>query len=410
MTEGADQTLELRNATLADGSVVDVVIRGDRIASVDPAGGRRQQSEPLAVDGGGQVIDLVDHVLVPAPAEPHAHLDKALTADRIPNPRGDLGGAIEAWLAHRSSIEPSDFVARATEAAKLSAANGCTALRTHVDLGVDIGTVGVEALLQVKADLEPLIDIQLVGLGAGLTGPDGAQHLAVMRSALDLGLDVVGGVPHIEDDPARAIDLALELAGEYQRPIDLHSDENLDPGSSDLETLAARVIATGFEPGVVASHCVALGMKDASEQQRIAELTASAGVTVVALPQTNLYLQARGMNTAMPRGLTGLAALDAAGVTVGAGGDNLQDPFCPVGRGDPMETASLLVMAGHLSPQEAYRAVSAGARAAMSLPPVTVAPGQPAELLAAPATTVGRMVATAPTGRVVIHRGRVVGG
>lgn len=406
-------SLLLANATLADGSLVDVSIEGDEIAQVSPVGSG--SSGTVNTEGradADNTVDLTGMLLLAAPAEPHAHLDKALTADLIPNPTGDLAGAIAAWHGYRGTITVADYVERATAAAKLSAANGCTALRTHVDLGPDIGTTGVEALLQVKADLAPLIDIQLVGLVFGVTGPpgspDSANVVAVLREALDMGLDIVGGVPHIEADPARAIDLLLELAGEFGRPIDLHADENLDADSGDLETLANRVLATGFEHGVVASHCVALGMAEAATQTRVAEVAAEAAVSVVALPQTNLYLQARGAETAAPRGLTALAALDRAGVNVAGGGDNLRDPFCLVGRGDPLETASLLVMAGHLSPAAAYNAVSAAARHALGLPLVSVEAGAPAELMAIQADSVGEAVAAAPAGRVVIHRGRIV--
>ncbi len=110
-------------------------------------------------------LDLTGYLLLVAPAEPHAHLDKALTADAVPNPAGDLAGAIEAWLAHRSTITKDDFIDRATRAAELSVANGCTALRTHVDLGVDIGTTGVEALLEVKAALAPVVGPAAGGAG-----------------------------------------------------------------------------------------------------------------------------------------------------------------------------------------------------------------------------------------------------
>ena len=417
-------TLRLRNARLEDGSSVDVTIDGARITSVDPVDpvdrAGRVPGRPAPTDGdvdgvGDDVdrdvdgdLDLTGYLLLVAPAEPHAHLDKALTADAVPNPAGDLAGAIEAWLAHRSTITKDDFIDRATRAAELSVANGCTALRTHVDLGVDIGTTGVEALLEVKAALAPVVDLQLVGLVAGLTSPGGTDELAVMRDALDMGLDVVGGVPHIEMDPARSIDLVLELAAEYERPIDLHADENLDPGSCDLETLARRVSITGFDQPVVASHCVALAMKPETEQRRIAEAATAAGVAVVALPQTNLYLQARNIATAPPRGLTALAALHRAGTTVAGGGDNLRDPFCPVGRADPLETASLLVMAGHLSPAAAYHCVSGGARAAMGLEPVTISAGRPAELLAIAASSIGEAVGAAPADRLVIHHGRVL--
>jgi cytosine deaminase len=418
--------LRLLNATLHDGSTADVTIDGDRISTVDlidpgktvdpvdpgktvdpvdPGKTVDPGASPLATSDG---IDLTGYLLTSAFAEPHAHLDKALTADLVSNPAGDLIGAIEAWLAYRTTITKADFASRATAAALLGLANGCTAIRTHVDIGPDIGTTGVEALLEVKAALAPTLDLQLVGLIGGLTGPSAADAMAVLRDALSMGLDVVGGVPHREDDPAEAIERAFAVASEYERPVDLHADEALDPTAHDLELMADRVTASGFEHQVTASHCVALGMKPEADQRRIAEATATAGINVITLPQTNLYLQARDVAVAPPRGLTALGPLEQAGVTVAAGGDNLQDPFCIVGRADPMETASLLVMAGHLSAADAYRLVSSRARSAMGLEPTAVTPGGVAELVALPAPSLRQAVAVGPPGRLVIHRGVVV--
>ncbi len=393
----------LANATLDDGSIVDVMVDGQRIASVEPAGSGRYPP-------GHDVHDLAGRLLLPAPAEAHTHLDKALTVDRVPNPAGDLAGAIEAWSAHRPTITTADYVARATTAAELLSANGCTAIRTHVDLGPDVGTTGLEAMLEVKASLAGRLELQVVGLVNGVTGPGGDRQLALLRAALDLGLDVVGGVPHVEAEPAAAIDHVLDLAGTYGRPLDLHADENLDPTSIDLEVLADRVIATGFEPPVVASHCVALGMMDERRQAHLAERSAEAAISVVTLPLTNLYLQARHHPVAPPRGLTAVDALDRAGVTVAAGADNIRDPFCPVGRADPLETAALLVTAAHRTIDQAYRSVSAAARATLGLEPVEIGPGRPADLMALAAADIAEAVAAAPPGRLVIHRGRIVSG
>lgn len=395
----------LTDATLPDGRTASLRLTDGRIEEVVAPSG----SHHLVARPGEEVLDARGHVVLPAPAEPHAHLDKALTADRVPNPAGDLLGAVHAWLAHRPSIPRGDFVQRATSAVRTGLANGTTAVRTHIDLGADVGTTAVEALLEVKAALAPELDLQLVGLvGRPTGGPEGAENRAVLRAALDLGLDVVGGCPHLDDDPAACLDATLELAAEYGRPIDLHTDENLDPRSNGLEALARRVLDTGFPHGVVASHCVSLGVQPPGEQRRIAELVAEAGVAVVTLPQTNLFLQGRDHRSSVPRGLTALAALEGAGVLVAGGADNLQDPFCTVGRADPLETASLLVVAGHLTPQLAYEYVSGRARRAMGLEAVSLEPGSPAELLLVRAATLREAVATASSERIVLHTGRVV--
>ncbi len=359
-----------------------------------PAVGSQVDPEALRAEG---------YLLLPAAAEPHAHLDKALTADVVPNPAGDLLGAIEAWVAYRPSITVDNFAERAERAALMSLANGITAIRTHVDLGVDIGTTAVEGLLRAKAALAGRVDLQLVGLvGRPTSGAEGAENRAVLRDALDMGLDVVGGCPHLDPDPVACTHDTLAIAADYGRPIDLHTDETLDPTHLDLETLAEMVLATGFEHGATASHCVSLGVQPEAVQRRVAEKVAAAGVSVVALPQTNLFLQARQQRVSPPRGLTALAALDDAGARVCAGADNLQDPFCLVGRADPLETAALMVMAGHDTPEVAYERVSGAARSAMGLP------ASSADVLAIRAATLREVIATASPDRVVIRDGVVV--
>ncbi len=149
-------------------------------------------------------------------------------------------------------------------------------------------------------------------------------------------------------------------------------------------------------------------MQDIDTQERVAALAAECGVSVITLPQTNLFLMGRNHRIGVPRGLTALRPLLVAGANLAAGGDNMQDPFNTMGRGDPMETAALLVMAGHLRPEEAYEAVSAGARRAMGLPVVTMAPGDPGELLAMRAEGLRDAIADASVARIVFHRGRPV--
>jgi cytosine/creatinine deaminase len=390
--------LLLVGVRLATGQIVDVRLGGGKIDAVGPPG---------TLPAAAERLDLRGYLLLPAPAEPHAHFDTALTADRVPNPTGDLAGAIQAWLDHQESVSREDFVDRALKAAMLGLANGATAIRTHVGIYETVGTKAVEALLEVRDRLVDLVDLQLVALNVRLTGPGCADMRAMLRAALEMGADVVGGCPHLDPDPVAYHDLILSLAAEFGRPIDLHTDETLNPAVLHLPHLAELVAKTAFPYGATASHCVSLGMQPPDVAGHVAERVAAARVAVVCNPQTNLYLQARKQPSAPVRGLTALRPLLEAGVTVAGGGDNLRDPFNPVGRADPLETASLLVTAGHLTPEEAYTAVSNSARAAMGLPDIQVAPGFPAELLAVQAASLGEAIAGG-IGRVVIHKGRVV--
>jgi cytosine deaminase len=400
-------TAVLRSATLADGRVVDVRLDDGLIASVVPAGPGGPPTGPdvAATD----VVDLTGYLLLPAPAEPHAHLDKALTADLVPNPTGDLLGAVNAWLEYRQGLTVADIADRARRAALIGLAKGTTAIRTHVDVGTGIGVRAAEALVKVRSELAEVLDLQIVSLVSRPTvGLAGAENRALQRDAMALGVDVVGGCPHLEDDPLGHLDVVMALAAELGLPIDLHTDETLDPAVLNLEHLARIVASSGFAHGAVASHCVSLGVQLADVQQRVAEAVGLAGVGVVTLPQTNLYLQGRGIGVSTPRGLTALTALRTAGVVVAGGADNLRDPFNLMGRGDPLETAALLVMAGHLSPADAYAAVSTHARAVMGLPPVRIEAGAPAELLAVRGVSLTDVVAGASEDRFVWHRGRLV--
>lgn len=392
----------LRDAVLADGRRVDVLLRDGLIDAVTPAG-------TASVAPGDRVEDLAGFLLLPAPAEVHAHLDKALTAEQVPHSGGDLLGAVTAWLRHRPTRGQDEIEAAARTALRAHLAHGVTALRTHVDLGDDIGLRGLRALLAVRDAEAARCDVQLVAFAATpLTGPAGARNRELLEQALAAGADAVGACPGLDPDPAACVDLCLATASAYGVGVDLHVDEWLHPEPCSLELLADAVVASGFAHPVVAGHCVSLGMMDPARAARVADRVALAGIAVACLPQTNLYLQGRDHDRAVPRGLTALRTLRAAGVTVAAGGDNMQDPFNSLGRGDPLETAALMVLAGHDDPATAYDAVSVRARHAMGLPPVAVVPGAPAELLAVRAATVREALATTTAERLVVHAGRVI--
>jgi cytosine/creatinine deaminase len=391
----------ITNVALPDGRVVALRTEDGLVSAMSSA------LEPL---DGELVEDLTGYLLLPAGAEPHAHLDKALTADLIDNPTGDLMGAIIGWIGHRPSLTHDDIVSRARWAIGRSVLAGMTAIRTHVDVGADIGILGVEALVEVRESLRGIIDIQIVGLFGNLTDP---AARAAAKAAIAAGIDVMGGCPHLEDDPDAVTRWCVETAAEARLPLDLHTDENLNVASLDLEVLADLLLndaslAGALDHRVTASHCVSLGMQDAATQQRVAEKVAAANISVIALPHTNLFLQARDIDTATPRGLTALAALHRADVNVAAGADNLQDPFNTMGRADHLETAALMVMAGHLDPMSAYGAVSNRSRKAMGLAPIDYSPGSPADFLAMRASSVREAIASASPDRVVIAKGNIV--
>jgi cytosine deaminase len=392
----------LKRATVVDGrqehKQSDIRITDALINEIGDAG-------PLVQVENDLVIDLDGYLLLPAAVEPHAHLDKAFLAEQIDNPTGDLLGAINAMKESRHLLGIEETIERAERAARLMADNGYSAVRTHADTTVEHGLRSIEAITEVRRRLSDVIDIEIVAMcGRPVMGSAGADQRALLLDALAAGADLVGGCPHLEDDGTAApTEFFLQTATDHGVGIDLHTDETLDPNVLGLVDLA-EMVSSGFDNTVTASHCVSLGMQSDTRQREISELVAAASISVVALPHTNLFLQGRG-HAPMPRGLTAVAALRTAGVNVAAGADNLQDPFNPVGRACPFETASLMVMAAHLLPIEAWTAVSDAPRKALGLSHRGVELGEPADLVAVRASTLREAIGFGSSDRLVWRRG-----
>lgn len=396
----------ITNARLPDGRLVDITVEAGRIASVTSVDGADRSPH-----SGPQVFDVGGWLLLPAMAEPHAHLDKALTAELVPNPAGDLSGAIEAWRAAASAgvFAHDDMVVRIRTAIDKLLLSGVTAIRSHINCGADAGISHLVAAREAIAGYDELVDIEFVALThSPMVGPGSDSNRASLDEAIEYGAGLVGGCPHLELDGPGAIAYALETASAAGVQVDLHVDEMLDPTMLTLRDLARQVIDSGFEGRVSASHCVSLGMQSPEVQASVARDVAEAGITVIPLPQTNLFLQGRNHPAATPRGLTAISALREAGVLIAAGADNVQDPFNLVGRSDPLETAALLVMAGHVLPDDAYDMVSNNVRRAMGLAEVRFRIGDPADFVAVDAPSIRGAIADAPADRTVFKAGRVI--
>ncbi|MFG2511418.1 amidohydrolase family protein [Streptomyces sp. NPDC048584] len=367
--------LLLCGARLTDGRTVDVRLGGGRIEAVGTAGS-------LAAEGTrayGTRVDLTGYLLLPAPAEPHAHADTALSAD--------AGGPV--------SYDPRDVQRRTTEAALLQLGHGATALRAHVRVGDMAGLGALTAVLRTGRSLRGLAELTTVAMPRLLTGVAGADGLAVLRDAMKMGASAVGGCPDLDPDPTGYVEAVLELASEHGCPVDLHTDA---PDPVRLARFAA--MAGGLRPGVAVGPCGGLARLPAESAARAADRLAAAGVTVVCLPQG-------GCGAVDRRGVAPVRLLRSAGVRVAAGSGALRDVSNPVGRGDPLEAAYLLSSRHGLSADDACTAVGAAARAALGLPEVRVEAGFPAELLAVRGEKLSGALSSAYS-RVVVHAGRVV--
>ncbi|MCE4943724.1 amidohydrolase family protein [Streptomyces albulus] len=367
--------LVLCGARLADGRTVDVRLGGGRIEAVGTAGS-------LAPKGAR--VDLAGYLLLPAPAEPHAHCDTALTAD-ADGPASDSA---------------EDIQRRTTEAALLQLGHGSTASRSHVRIGGVQGLQALAAVLRARRALRGLADLAAVAVPRVLTGVAGANGLAMLRDAVKMGATVIGGCPDLDPDPTGYVETVLEVADEHGCPVDLHTDGD-DPAR--LARFAA--MCGGLRPGVAIGPCAGMARMPRTVAARIAEQLAAADVTVVCLPQGDCTgLERNGNRVSRP---APVRLLRAAGVRVAAGSGALRDAANPVGRGDPLEAAYLLASLGEATPEAAYETVSSAARATLGLPEVRVEAGFPAELLAVRGERIAGVLSLAYS-RIVVHRGRVV--
>lgn len=357
----------------------DVVLDAGRIAALTPS----------AAPPSGQLA-------LPAFHEPHTHADRAFAP--IPRPPRNLGDAIAMAEDLRTRSTAEEVQARAQRLLGRAAAHGAVRLRTHVDHSpLDGGLRDRRAVRAAEAALgDAGPSVEIVAFATRELDPVADESRRALAAALEDGADVLGAFVAVNADPPASLDALLDLARETGAPVDVHLDEHTDPEASWLEHLAGATIARGLEGRVTAGHCCALSTLDDGRARRVVEKVAAAGITVIALPALNLYLQDRAVGTPRRRGVTLIHELLAAGATVRFGSDNVRDPFYPYGDADPLETAWLASLAAHLDDSAQLLSGVCGGRSA-------VEPGDPAELVLVPADSLQDALSRRPGGREVIR-------
>jgi cytosine deaminase len=334
------------DATTLDGERVDVEIRAGRIDRVVPAG----EGDPTAFDADRH-HDAAGRLVTPPLVEPHLHLDATLTAgDPRWNETGTLAEGIRIWAERKQSLETAEVKARATQALEWMAANGVTRVRTHADTTEETLT-GVEALLELREEVSDLVDLQVVAFPQDgvFTRPD---HEDLLREAMEMGCDLVGGIPHNEhtrEDGVASVETAMDLAERYDAPVDLHIDETDDPGSRFTEVLASEALKRGMGDRTTASHTTAMHSYSNAYADKLVSLLAESGVSVVTNPPDNSVLQGRYDDYPRRRGHTRIDQLHDAGVTVALGHDSVMDPWYHYGVGDQLDAAFVLLHYAHMS-------------------------------------------------------------
>ncbi|KUP91616.1 amidohydrolase family protein [Tritonibacter horizontis] len=386
------------------GSAVDIACQDGKIVQIAP------QIEAAATE----TIDAGGHLVSPPFVDPHFHMDATLSLG-LPrlNQSGTLLEGIALWGELKPQLTPEAVIERAMTYCDLAVAQGLLSIRSHVDVST-APLVGVEALLEVKKNVAPYIDLQLVAFPQdGLFRTAGAEEN--LLRALDMGVDVVGGIPHFErtmEDGAASVKRLCQIAAERDLPVDLHCDESDDPMSRHIETLAAETTRLGLGARVVASHVTAMHSYDNYYASKLIPLIAESGLQVVPNPLINITLQGRSDTYPRRRGLTRVAELRAAGVNVAFGQDCTMDPWYPLGSADMLEVAHMGIHAAPMTSREAmawaFDSVTLGGAAAMGLPDPRLREGGPANMVVLQARDPIEAVRLKATRLAVIRKGRIL--
>src|SRR3954447_22828002 len=333
--------------------MLDLVLRGARLPGetetrdIGIKDGLISELEPEA----RQSIDLGGALATPPLVEPHTHLDAVLTVgEPRHNETGSLFEGIAIWAERVKSLTVEDVKERVRTVLRWQLANGVQFVRSHVDV-CDPELKAVRALVELRQEIGDQMGLQLVAFPQqGIMSFDGGEDL--MRRAIDLGVDVVGAIPHFEltrEYGEQSIKFAFALASNKGLRVDIHCDETDDDQSRFTEVMAAETIRLGMGGRVTASHTTAMHSYNNAYAYRLINNIKRAQMHMVTNPLDNSTLQGRFDHYPIRRGHTRVKELLAAGINVCVGHDSVMDPWYPLGYGDPLQCASVLAHYGQMS-------------------------------------------------------------
>jgi len=397
--------LIIRNANLPDSrEAVDICIRDGKIAET---GSKIEATAAAEIDATGRLV-------TPPFVDPHFHMDATLSLG-LPrmNHSGTLLEGIALWGELRPILTREAVVERALRYCDLAVSQGLLAIRSHVDTS-DPGLVTVEALLEVRAKVAPYIDLQLVAFPQdGYYRSAGAVE--TLNRALDMGVDIVGGIPHFErtmSEGAASVEALCRIAAERGLPVDMHCDETDDPMSRHIETLAAQTMRFGLQGRVAGSHLTSMHSMDNYYVSKLIPLIAEAKINVIPNPLINIMLQGRHDTYPKRRGMTRVRELMEAGLNVAFGHDCVMDPWYSMGSADMLEVGHMAIhvaqMAGIDDKRKVFAALTVNSAKAMGLKGYGLAKGCHADLVILQARDPLEALRLKAHRLAVIRRGKII--
>jgi cytosine deaminase len=397
--------LILRNANLPDGRKgLDIAISGSKISEIAPQIAAAAREE----------IDATGRLVTPPFIDPHFHMDATLSLG-LPrmNRSGTLLEGISLWGELRPTLTVDALVSRALKYCDLAVTQGLLAVRTHVDTS-DPRLVTVEAMLEVKRLVAPYLDLQLVAFPQDgyYRAKDGVSSLA---RALDMGVDIVGGIPHFErtmEEGKASVEALCRIAADRGLPVDMHCDETDDPLSRHVETLTAETVRFGLQGRVAGSHLTSMHSMDNYYVSKLIPLMAEAEMNVIPNPLINIMLQGRHDAYPKRRGMTRVRELMAAGLNVSFGHDCVMDPWYSMGSGDMLEVGHMAIHVAQMASLDEkaaiFQALTVNSAKTMGLEGYGLAVGCNADLVLLQARDPAEALRLKAIKLAVIRRGKVI--
>ncbi len=397
--------LIVRNATLPDGRTgIDIACRGGKIAALES--GINAEA--------GTIVDADGQLVTPPFVDCHFHMDATLSLGQPRlNESGTLLEGIALWGELKPLLTHEAVIERALAYCDLAVSRGLLAIRTHVDI-CDDRLLAVEALIDVREKVRPYIDLQLVAFPQDgyYRSPGAADNL---KRALDLGVDIVGGIPHFERtmaDGAASVAALCEIAADRGLMVDMHCDETDDPMSRHIETLTAETRRLGLAGRVAGSHLTSMHSMDNYYVSKLLPLMAEAGIAAIANPLINIAIQGRHDHYPKRRGMTRVPELLKHGVPVAYGHDCIMDPWYSLGQADMLEVAFMALHVTHMTSRDemrfAFQAVTETPAKVMNLEGYGLEPGRRADMVLLQAYDPIEAIRLKPARLKVIKAGKVI--
>ncbi len=395
--------LLIKNAQLRNQSKNDILVQNGIIAEIAP---RIEKSEI-------KVIDATNHFVCPPFVDSHFHLDATLSygLPRV-NESGTLLEGIKLWGELKPQLTTDALKTRARDLCRWAIARGTLAIRSHVDVS-DPNLIAVEAMLDIKEEVKEWIDLQLVAFPQD--GVLRANSISNLSRALDMGVDVVGGIPHFErtmSDGAQSIKILCEMAEKRSLRVDMHCDESDDPMSRHIETLCHETLRLGLNGRVAGSHLTSMHSMDNYFVSKLLPLMHESNISVIANPLINITLQGRHDTYPKRRGMTRVPEQMNAGLNVAFGHDCVMDPWYPLGSHDMLDVAHMALhvaqMTGQNEMESCFDAVTTNPAKILGLENYGLEKGCKADLIILQCCNAIEAIRLRPPRLFVIKSGKII--